>query len=246
MATAVLLIGLGIICLIGTIVSLVFTVITFANNKSSKWGWLTGIFVCIIGLIVCVFTFVRKTVNKVEDFTHNSLEQFENYANDLEYKADSLQYYKANGPQVQLLKSYLPEQDTNTVPEQFYNYFGFQDYYRFPLRYPFSIHCNYYKDNGELFNESQVLHFDENDNGEMATGIDNITRLAFDKNWLLLEQSKTSTRTDKLITHYFLFNFETQKQEEVNTEKLLFKLAKEKGYTGSGSLMTIEEYDRLF
>lgn len=246
MATAALLIGLGIICLIGTIVSLVFTVITFANNKPSKWGWLTGIFICIIGLVVCIFTFVRKTVNKVEDFTHNTLGQFEDYAHKIEQQADSLQYHKANGPQVQLLKSYLPEQIAGTESEQFYSYFGFQDYYRFPLRYPFSIHCTFYKDNGELFNESKVLHFDENDNGEIFTGIDNITRLAFDKNWLLLEQSKTSTRTDKLITHYFLFNFETEKQEEVNSEKLLFKLAKEKGYTGSDNLMTIEEYDRLF
>src|ERR1700752_4191319 len=185
MATAGLLIGLGILCFIGVLLSLVFTVITFANNKPSKWGWLSGIFISLIGLSVCIFIFVRKTVNTVKDFTHNSISQFEDYAKNLEHSADSLQYHKAHGPQIELLKSYTDS--TKKAPEQFYSYFGFQSYYRFPLRYPYSIHCNYYKGNGELYNEVNVIHFDENDNGEMATGLDNITRLAFDKNWLLLE-----------------------------------------------------------
>lgn len=245
MVTAGLLIGLGILCFLGVLLCLVFTVITFANNKPTKWGWLTGIFLCLVGLSVCIFIFVRKTVNKVKDFTHNSLEQFENYADGLEHSADSLQYRKAHGLQVQLLKSYA-DSTIKIAPDDFYSYFGFNDYYRFPLRFPYSIHCNYYKGNGELYNEIDVMHFDENDNGEVFTGLDNITRLAFDKNWLLLEQSKTSTRSDKLINHYFLFDFATEKQIEVHTEKDLFKLAKEKGYTGSDSLMTIEAYDKLF
>lgn len=244
MATAGLLIALGILCAIGIILSLVFTLITFANNKPSKWGWLTGVFISLAGLAICIFIFVRKVYTKVKDVTRNSLEQFENYANDIDRKADSLQYLKASGPQIQLLKSY--SDSTKNVPDQFYSYFGYQDYYRFPLTYPYSIHCNYYKDNGELYNEVNVVHFDENDNGEIYSGLDNITRLAFDKNWLLIEQTKTSTRTDKLITHYFLFDFATEKQVEVHTEKQLFKLAKEKGYTGSEALMTIEDYDRLF
>lgn len=244
MVTAGLLIGLSILCFMGTLLCLVFTIISFANNKQSKWAWLSSMFICIVGLSVCIFLFVRKTVNKVKDFAHNSLEQFENYAGDLERNSDSLQYYKSVGPQIQLLKSY--SDSTIQIPEQFYSYFGFKDYYRFPLPYPYSIHCNYYKGNGELFNEGNVMHFDENENGEIFTGIDNITRLAFDKNWLLLEQSKTSTRTDKLITHYFLFELKTEKQEEVHTEKDLIRLAKTKGYTGSDSLMTIEAYDQLF
>lgn len=244
MATAGLLIGLGILCFFGVLLSLAFTVITFANNKPTKWGWLTGIFVSLVGLSVCIFIFVRKTVDKVKDFTHDSLEQFGNYADGLEHSTDSLQYRRATGPQVQLLKSFTDS--TKNVPEGFYSYFGFQDYYRFPLPYPYSIHCNYYKNNGELYNELHVVHFDENDNGEIYVGPDNITRLAFDKNWLLLEQSKTSTRSDKLITHYFLFDLATEKQVEVHTEKDLLKLAKEKGYTGTDTLMTIEAYDRLF
>lgn len=244
MATAGLLVGLGILCFIGVLLCLAFTIISFANNKPTKWGWLTGIFVSLIGLSVCIFIFVRKTVDKVKDFTHNSFDQFENYADGLEHSADSLQYRKATGPQVQLLKSYTDS--TKNAPEEFFSYFGFKDYYRFPLTYPYSIHCNYYKGNGELYNEINVMHFDENDNGEIYTGIDNITRLAFDKNWLLIEQTKTSTRTDNLITHYFLFDFTTEKQEEVHTEKELFKLAKSKGYTGADTLMTVEAYDRLF
>ncbi len=244
MATAGLLIGLGILSLLGVLLCLIFTLITFSNNKPTKWGWFTGIFLCLAGLSLCIFIFVRKTVNKVKDLAHHSLEQFENYADGLEHAADSLQNRKAIGPQVQLLKSY--SDSTKNIPDEFYTYFGFQDYYRFPLPYPYSIHCNYYKGNGELFNEVNVIHFDENDNGETFIGPDNITRLAFDKNWLLFEQSKTSTRSDKLINHYFLFDLSTEKQTEVHSEKDLFKLAKDKGYLGADSLMTIEAYDKLF
>lgn len=247
---AALLIIAGILCLILTVVALIFGVIALANNKPSKFIWLTTFFAGLTGIIICVVLFVRKTVNAVENLTENAIGQFENYTDSMgnSIESNNLDRHQANNSseQIKLLKSYLPANILNNEPEQFYTYLGFKDYYRYPIRYPYSIHSNYTKDKGELFNEVNVSRFDENDNGELFAGIGNIDKIAFDKNYLLIEQSLTSTRTDKLIKHYILFTFETEKQQEATSLQNLIHLAKEKGYTGADTLMTLEQYHTLF
>ncbi len=245
MLNAVLLIILGLSCLLGAVVSIIFTIIFFANNKPGKFGWLAAFFGCLIGLLVCIFIFVRKVVNKVEDLGNEIGQQFEssmkNYSDSLSVSySDSLK----NNEQIQLLKSYTP--DSASVPNQFYYYLGFADYYRMPLRYPYSIHCNLFRDNGELYNEKNVRRFDENDNGEIVMPVDKIDRIAFDNNFLLADRKVASTRSADYIHHYILFSFDTEKVEEVDSEKELLKLAKEKGYKGKSTLMSLEEYGRLF
>ncbi len=245
-----LLIGLGVICLIGTVLALIFGVIALANNKPAKFLWLTVFLCSLVGLIICIFMVVRKAVHAVEDFTKNSIGQFDNYTDSLsghiEVNANDKHEISPTSTQVKVLKSYLSANILNNEPEEFYTYSGFKDYYRYPLRYPFSIHCMETKDSGELYNEVNVNRFDENDNGEVFTGISNISKIAFDKNYLLIEELVSSTRTDKTINHYFLFNFETEKKEEATSLSKLLQLAKEKGYTGPDSLMTLEQYHQLF
>ena len=244
---AALLITIGILCLIMTVISLVFGVIAFANNKQGKYIWLGSFFCSIIGVIICVTLFVRKAVNTMQNLTENAVSQFENFGDSLS-KLENIDTHQANGTSlhIALLKSYLPKDVAGNEPEQFYTYLGFRDYYRYPLRFPYSIHCIDTQDNGELYNEANVGRFDENDNGEIYAGLSNINRIAFDKTFLLVEQAITSTRTDKIINHYILYNLETEKKEEVPSLTKLLQLAKEKGYTGSDTLMTIEEYSKLF
>jgi glucan phosphoethanolaminetransferase (alkaline phosphatase superfamily) len=245
--TAVLLIGLGIICLILTVIALIFGVIAFANSKPNKFIWLTVFLCSIIGLLICIFTFVRKTVNAVENLTENAIGQFESFGDSLS-KLESVDQHQANSnsAQIQLLKSYLDPAVLNNEPEEFYSYLGFKDYYRYPLRYPFSIHSNFEQTNGELYNEKNVSRFDENDNGEIYIDIDNINKIAFDKNYLLIEQTTTSTRTDKIIYHYILFDFNKEIQVEAKSLQNLVKLAKQKGYSGTDTLITLRQYNALF
>jgi hypothetical protein len=244
---AVLLMGLGIVCLIMTIIALIFGIIAFANNKQGKYIWLTTFLCSLVGLFVCVTLFIRKAVNTVQNFTENAVTQFENFGDSLS-NIESIDTHQANGTssQISLLKSYLPENVSGNEPEQFYTYLGFRDYYRYPLRYPYSIHCIDLQENGELYNEANVGRFDENDNGEIYSGISNIHKIAFDKSFLLIEQAVTSTRTDKIIYHYILYNLDTEKKEEASSLTKLIQLAKEKGYSGPDTLMTMEEYSRLF
>jgi hypothetical protein len=249
MFNTALLIGLGALCLIMAVLALIFGVIALANNKPAKFIWLTVFLSSLAGLIVCIFIVVRKAVHAVEDFAENTAEQFDTYGDSLAgHLESSLNKHEISpsSPQIKVLKGYLPANILNKEPEAFYTYSGFKDYYRYPLRYPFSIHCMYSKNNGELYNEVNVTRFDENDNGEMYSGISNINKIAFDKNFLLIEQEVTSTRTDKIINHYILFNFETEKKEEAPSLSKLFQIAKEKGYAGPDTLMTLAQYHLLF
>ncbi len=245
--TAALLIIIGILCLVMTVISLIFGIIALANNKQNKYVWLATFFCSLIGLIICIVIFVRKAVNTVQNFTENAIGQFENFGDSLS-AIGSIDTHKANNASahIALLKSYLPSNVSGTEPEEFYTYLGFKDYYRYPLRYPYSIHCMYTKDNGELYNESNVVRFDENDNGEIYAGVSNIHKIAFDKSYLLVEQTITSTRTDKMINHYVLYSLDTEKKEETTSLPKLIQLAKERGYTGPDTLMTMEQYHSLF
>jgi uncharacterized membrane protein len=245
MVNAVLIVIVGILCLIGTVVAVIFSILSFADNKPRKFLWLTAFVVFLLGLIFCIYTFITKVVHKVQHFTETLNEKWtdsvKNYSDSVSYTDQS---QLQSNEQIRLLKSY--DADSATVPDQFYYYLGFDTYYRFPLKYPYSIHCSLFKENGSLFNELKVTRFDENDNGEIETSVDQIDRLALDKNYLLLDRKVTSTRSADPIHHYLLFSFDTGESEEAITEKELLKLARKKGYKGSNKLITINEYSELF
>jgi hypothetical protein len=247
MFTIALLIGTAIISLVLTVVALIFGVIAFANSKPSKFIWLTTFLIGLTSIIICVILAVTKTVNAVENFTENTIGQFENMTDSLS-SFESVDQHQANSSsaQIQLLKSYLDPTVLNNEPEEFYSYLGFKDYYRYPLRYPYSVHCIYDQTTGELYNEINVTRFDENDNGEIYSGIEQINKIAFDKNHLLIEQEITSSRTDKLKYRYVLFNFNSEKKEEYSTLQKLLESAKEKGYNGPDTLMSLKQYYLLF
>ena len=246
---ALLIIG-GILCLILTVVALIFGVISFASNKPTKFIWLSTFLAGLSGLIICIFLFVRKAVNAMENLTKNAIYQFDNNADSLtDYlNSSNLDKHQVSNSsnQIKLLKSYLNPNAAGSEPEEFYTYLGFKDYTRYPLRYPYSIHSTTSNGNGELYNEINVSRFDENDNGEMYSGIGNINKIAFDKNYLLIEQIITSTRTDKIINHYVLFNLDTEKKEESTSFSKLLQLAKQKGYSGPDTLLTLEQYHHMF
>lgn len=246
MLTASFLFIIGLFCFIGTILSVIFTIISFANSKPSKYAWLIGFFVSLIGLILCIFLFVNKAVNKVQSLAENLETQMEETMQDF---SDSLSKQMSNdivisnNEHIKTLMSWNKDSLTY-VPNQFYSYLGFQNYYRFPLKYPYSIHCSPFKDNGEMYNEKQVERFDENDNGEINVNIANISKLALDQNYILMEQ--LSIINNKAQKTYCLFNFNNEEQTIFTSTKELFKCARSKGYKGADTLMSIETYAKLF
>lgn len=244
---AIMIILLGILCLAGVVLSIIFTIISFANNKPQKFTWLASIFVFLIGLITCIILFVNKAVNKIksvgEDFSNTIEQSMHSISDSLNYSYNNDALLETN-PHLKKIRSYSANPDS--IPTQFYTYLGFQNYFRFPLTYPYSLHCNGLKEDAELYNEKNVGRFDENDNGEVSTAIEHIDKIAFDKNFLLIDQRINSTRSANALHHYYLFVFADGTKLEVKSEKELFKLAKSKGYIGDENLITIEEYSLLF
>jgi hypothetical protein len=64
-------------------------------------------------------------------------------------------------PQVELLKSYVPAETLPTVNPDYFTYFGFRDWWRWPLVYPYSIHAIDTVDHGRLLDESEVTDNDD-------------------------------------------------------------------------------------
>lgn len=249
---AAILVIICILSVIGCLVCLILGIIYFANNKPGRFGWLAGFVISLVLLITSLFLFVQKAVNKAKDFTKNQISHFEESMNagidtTSANGQDNRYYLLHSNEQINIIKSYLPDTLIHEVPDQFYCYFGFRDYFRFPIRYPYSVHCLDVKENGELFNEKNVSRFDEGDNGEVSMGITGINKLAYDKNFLLSELVYASSETpDKKQSHFILFEFGTESKTEVKSENELFLTARKKGYKGIDSLMTIEQYDSLF
>jgi hypothetical protein len=187
---------------------------------------------------------VRKVINTGKEFAKTKIEQFENYTDSL--NTDGYYTVSLSHKQIIQLKKLVPENMTQSASDDFYTYLGYQDYHRYPIRFPYSLHHDYYTETAELYNEINVMRFDENDNGEIYAGISDISKLAFDNHLLLIEQQVSSTRSNKPIKHYILFDMDSEKKEKVLTEKELFNMAKQKGYSGPDTLMSIDKYALLF
>lgn len=235
MLNVVLYIILGLICLVACVITLIFMVIAYANRKPSKHLWLLGFLSSLVGLGACIFLAMWLVAEKTADFKNKITDS-------VAYENTDLYQTTLKNPQVIYLQSLVSEK----APDDFYLYLGYQDYRRYPLRYPYSLHLDYYITHAELYNEKNVLRFDETNNGEIYEDLDNIERFNFDKNLLLIQQQTSSTRSNKPVIHYQLFDFNTRELKKVNTLDELFKLAKQKGYVGADSLVSIKNYELLF
>jgi len=246
---ALLLILFGVLFLIMTVVSLVFMVIGLANNKRNKFFWMGSFFVSLAICISCVVIFVRKTTQTVENYTN----QFESAYVDQQLEHGMLgdnPVYKAGAEgntQLDRIRAMVPDSLKNAVPSDFYEYLGYRDYYRMPLRYPYAIHCIDVFDQGYLFKEDKVTQFDRNDNGEQDMGISMIGSIAYDDKFLLIELAYQAGGTDQPAPEkYLLFEFDKEAKTSAKSLKKLLELAKRKGYKGPEELTPLEAYHKGF
>jgi hypothetical protein len=132
------------------------------------------------------------------------------------------------------LQSYTPGKEN---PE-FYTDMGYRDWWRFPLVYPYSIHAIDTPETGYLVDERDITDYrsPNMDRDLRNIGIDGITGLTFDKNYLLV----------KTQTGYQLFDFNSGKSDAYSSEAQIFASAKVVNFTGEYHFMTLEEYNGLF
>lgn len=230
-----------------TIVSLILMIVKFSSKGANAKPWLIAFIIGLITLVTSVFLLTRGIINKANEFGEN----LSNLAEGQIEMLDSLNAtYNLNedsvlkSEQVEILMQMEADHYKNNVPSRFYTYLGFRDYYRLPLRYPFSLHCIDSLGNAELFNEANVKQFDVNDNGELACNVLNIEKFVFNKDVLMGTQR--ISENGKTRTQFFSFDFETQKMTSFKTEKELMDHAKTKGFKEGFSLTTCKDYYERF
>jgi hypothetical protein len=151
-------------------------VITLAGKKSSRWVWVLAFCLSLSLLLYSIYRMTKGVKNTVSGISKNIEESLEKSFQHLDSsgKADYHGLDNTTSFYIDSLKKVDFENGATNVPKTFYTYWGFRDYYRLPLTYPFSIHCIEELDNGQLFNEKWVTAFDRNDNGETPLSLNAI------------------------------------------------------------------------
>ena len=230
-----------------TVTALTVTIIK-RQNKSIRNIWLT---VLSISLIVTISTSIY-TAKKVINKTIESKKEAKNLMIDIAIKGlsviwtDNREYLLDTvnkNRQIEILKSYVPDSLKDKVPTSFFTYFGFRDWYRLPIVYPYSINCADIIEYGQINDELNAVDI-TSFHGVDQLQVCGITNFTFDKNLLLAEQSDKFEPSKE--RGYVIFHFDTQKIEKFSSKIELMKRARQLGFTGQYNMMTLKEYSQLF
>ena len=159
-----------------------------------------------------------------------------------EAEAQAAAQRAAMQPNIDALKQYEPPDAS--VPEEFYTFSGSWDVYRVPLVYPYSIETiDTLSEPAELARDTGIGSVaDTGDATQQVNNLYDITRLAHDGRWLLLDRSTASGGGD-----FVLFDMHTGEDERFTTLPDLIATARTRGYTGPTMLVTVEShYDDYF
>lgn len=135
------------------------------------------------------------------------------------------------------LKSYVPPDVLANVPETFYTYEGFRDWWRFPLVYPYDISMIDSVDSPGWLR--RYAGGDIADDRSSENVISGITHLSFDGKYLLAHAEPSNDGA------WILFEFSTGTWKVFRTRGELIEAAKAAGYTGDTELQGIGVNYRL-
>ncbi len=82
------------------------------------------------------------------------------------------------------LKSYVPAHLLKTVDPEFYSNPGFRDWWRFPLTYPYSIHCIDTFESGDLCRHDGKSKISDGEEAQIQ-GLNALTAFSFDAQYLV-------------------------------------------------------------
>lgn len=221
----------------------IFMVIRLTQDHKNKWNWLIVTAIALLTLLVSIYIFSVKVVTTVKNIGASVEEQFDESIKEIQKKDSSYHYTKLeSNKMVKQLLDFDNMKGVNNAPKEFYVYYGYMDYYRMPLAFPYSIHCSDVLETGALFNEQNVVDFNVNDNGEVSCDLENIKSIAFDSNVLITQQNE---KKPKQV--FYIYEFATGKKTESYSKAEAFKIARKQfNYRGYDTLITILEYNKLF
>lgn len=225
------------------IICLILFIVRLSQDHKQKWNWLIAAIVSVISLLFAVYLFTRKVVSTVTNLKNNVEQKFEESIEELKKQDSSYNYSLIqNNNTIKKLKEFELMNNHNKTPDEFYVYLGYMDYYRMPITYPFSIHCNDILETGSLYNEINVTEFNSNDNGEINSGLEGITEFAFDNSVMIAKNKLNENKSG-----YFVYDFTSDKKTECKSLKEALSIARKQfNYRGYDTLITIRAYHELF
>lgn len=206
------------------------TLFTASGSKSRKvsLSLFAGSVLLLIG--TSVYT-VYKVKHKVEEMIESPM-------------VTTMAQTPYKSSQIELLKSYTPDTLRSSVPETFYTYFGFRDWYRYPLVYPYSLNCIDEKNYGTIVSESGVADIEYDGNGSRNTAVQGIVQFGFNQDYLVAKcVDHLSTKKD---TSYVVFEFKNENSAFYNNTDEFEQALYEINFTGGDSLISVPEYEELF
>lgn len=229
---------------IAFLVCFILFVVRISQNHQHRWNWLFAGIGALLLLLFSIFLFVNKAVQTAKNLGERAEKKFEESIEEMKKFDSSYQYNKLNTNEMaKKLKEFETLNKLTDVPKEFYVYYGFADYYRMPITYPYSLHCTDVLETATLFNERNVTEFNVNDNGEIDEDLADITDFAFDNSVFI---AKTKSNENPFTIIWFRLNG-TKAILQSNSQDQAFKLARKNfGYRGYDTLISVLQYNQLF
>ncbi len=212
----------------------------FAATKTKAKRFISRRWSLVLGIILLGFTvyssvdLAGKTYRKIKT-TYVTLKNFPELT-ETSNNNDTTDY-------VRTLKTYEPEKYKGRVPDGYYTYFGFRDWWRFPVVYPYSLTCIDVMDKGMLTNDSARTNFEEGNPSLGATP--DFTRFTFDANYFAAELYESAGEKTQSAS-FFILEFKSGKITNYKDAQSLNKKMEELNFKGDKIMTTIRKYSERF
>lgn len=144
---------------------------------------------------------------------------------------------------IRTLKRYEPKRFNGKVPRSFYTEYGFYDWWRFPLVYPYSIYCIDVLEMGRVANDSGITDFEQG--GPVNAISTYFDRFTFDENYFVGITAPTSGANDG-ADEYFILSFQNGKTDKFTGRENLMKKLENIGFNGNREFIPVRKYSERF
>jgi len=215
------------------IFGLVALIVAIVQACRSKWQaaviWAGIMMFCVVGAIgTGVWVFVHGTRDAAAFITRKIAEEEANAAREAHEEA-----LRRSPPLLEM----TPEELRSGIDDEFWTYQGFRDWYRRPLRFPFSVNCIDELVKGSLcLNTRQGKSSDPNTDSTQV--LSDITHYTFDAKLLLCRCEDAGKIT------WQLYNFDARTTTTFTSEADLLSAAQSAGFGGQLPMRTVkDQYD---
>ncbi len=229
------------------LISLAFFVYHFFTKKSTKSPFISLVISglsCTIIVIVTSIKLIKLVEYRYKDFKKRNksieFDLFSIFDDNRNYIINE----KNSNADIKKIISYEPIQFKGKAPQEYYTYFGYYDWYRMPLVYPFSMNSIDNIEYGHLANEENInsLKTDFNDTEQIFCC--SIKRFTFDRTLFL--GILTPQYNDSVGVQYVMMEFNNGSTQYFDSKKELLEAAAQKNFNGSKDFISVREYWNKF